>query len=382
MKRINKDILKENMKKRIAGDTDSGKVAGAAVCIMQNDMVLYRDFFGCSDAETKKPITESNLFRMASMTKPVTAVCILILEERGLLKISDPISKYLPGFKNMFVGRMDNGKVCMTEKAEKEITIEMILSHKSGIGTGETGIAQLAKMTEQDKYSLETAVRFYEDTFLAFQPGQAEGYSGVAGFDVLARIAEIRSGMPFAEFAKENIFIPLKMNDTTFTPSEEQWGRMVKMSDFSDGKAVNAPMPQCVFNDFPATYACGGAGLVSSLDDYVKFAQMLLHGGIYDGVRVFSEESVQKMRTPNPPLDLSQINEVWGLGVRVNKDKFYKRLPEGTFGWSGAYGTHFFVDAENKITAVYMKNSWFDGGSGAVTAANFEEDVYSALSDI
>lgn len=376
---LNKDILGLNIEKRINGDISDGKIAGAAVCVTQGGKTLYRNFFGSSDAEKQKPLDETNLFRMASMTKPITAVCILILEEKGKLKTSDKISEYISGFKNMNVGRFDGNNVCIGEKAKNEITIDMLLSHKSGLGSGEISDRQMSDRSEKDKYSLETAINYYENMLLDFQPGEKEQYSPVAGFDVLARIVEICSGMAFADFAAENIFKPLKMNDTTFVPDELQWEKIVKMSDFSDGKAFNAPMPKCVFANFPKTYTCGGAGLVSSLDDYTKFAQMLLSNGTYGGAKVLTEESVNKMHTPNLPTDLTQINEIWGLGVRVNKDMFYKRLPKGTYGWSGAYGTHFFVDTENKITAVYMKNSWFDGGSGATTAANFEEDVYSAL---
>lgn len=379
MKILNKNILEKNIEERINSDITQGKIAGASVCVIQNQKEIYRNFFGYSNCETKTLLTEKNLFRMASMTKPVTAVCIYILAEKNLLKISDPISKYLPSFKNLNVGFLNGGKVCAGEKAKKEITIEMILSHKSGIGSGALSDKQMLNMTKEDKYSLKTAVCYYENMLLDFQPGEYERYSPVVGFDILARIVEIVSGMTFSEFTKENIFEPLKMYDTTFVPSQQQWDRIVEMSDFDGKKSFNANMPKCIFSDFPATYTCGGAGMVSSLDDYVKFAQMLFKNGTYNGIRVLSKESVENIRTPKLPTNTTQIGEIWGSGVRVNKNGFYKNLPNGVFGWSGAYGTHFFVDVENKIVAVYMKNSRFDGGSGAITASNFEKDVYNAL---
>lgn len=379
MKQLDKDILGLKIEKRINEDVTEGKVAGAAVHVVQDGEILYRNFFGFSDVEKQTKLNEQNLFRMASMTKPVTAACILILEEKGLLKVTDKVSKYIPGFENMYVGSSDGETICAGEKAEKEITIEMLLSHKSGLGSGAISDKLMSEMTQTDRYSLETVVNYYKNMLLDFQPGRREFYSGIAGFDVLARIVEIQSGKSFSEFAEENIFKPLQMNNTTFTPNEEQWKKIVKMSNYTDGKAVNAPMPKSIFANFPKTYTCGGAGLVSSLDDYAKFAQMLLLNGTNGKVRVLSEESINKLHTPNLPDDLTKGYEVWGFGVRVNKNMRYSRLEEGAYGWSGAYGTHFFVDIENKITAVYMKNSWFDGGSGAITAANFEEDVYSAL---
>lgn len=379
MKQFDKSSLKFNIEKRINDDIIKGKIVGAAVCVTQDGNTLYRNFFGYSDVEKRKPLSENNLFRMASMTKPITAACILILEEKGRLKLSDKISKYIPGFKDMSIGHLDGEKICRGEKAKQEITIEMLLSHRSGLGSGEMSDKLMSRRTEKDKYSLETATKYYEGMLLDFQPGENERYSAVAGFDVLARIVELRSGTSFANFADENLFKPLKMDDTTFTPNEHQWERIVKMSNFSGEKAVNASIPKCVFADYPKTYTCGGAGLVSSLDDYTRFAQMLLLNGTYGDERILSKKSVDKMRTPHLPTSATQTGEVWGLGVRVNKNMRYERLAEGSFGWSGAYGTHFFVDTENKMTAVYMKNSLFDGGSGAVTAANFEQDVYSAL---
>lgn len=380
MKLLDKKILEEKLQSRIGEDVESGRVGGAAVCVMQNGEVVYKNCFGYKDAETKEQLTDGVLYRMASMTKPITAVCIMILAEKGKLSITDPVSKYFPDFAHMNIGELsENGELRIKCEATRQITIENLLSHTSGLMCREIGDAQAAQMTAADKKNLETAVKFYENVMLDFEPGEKDWYSPVAAFDVLARIIEIVSGMKFADFARENIFAPLGMDNTTFTPSEEAWGKMIKMSDFKDGKAVNADVPKCVFADFPASYTCGGAGVVSCLKDYSKFAQMLLNEGEYGDVRILSGESVKEMQIPRPIFGDFPRCEIWGLGVRVNKNGFYKSLPEGAYGWSGAYGTHFWVDIENKITAVYMKNSRYDGGSGAKTAANFEKDVYAAL---
>lgn len=150
--------------------------------------------------------------------------------------------------------------------------------------------------------------------------------------------------------------------------------------DKIDGTGAVYPMkPGCVFDETPCTHFLGGAGLISSLDDYIRFAQMLLRGGEINGNRILSENTVKFMSEPQVPESIMHGNERWGLGMRVITSDEYKYLPKGTFGWSGAYGTHFWVDPVNGITAVYMKNSVYDGGSGAITAANFEKDVFNSL---
>lgn len=380
MKKLDTDLLSVNLQKRISADVESGKIGGAAVCVMQNGKVAYKNYFGYSNVETGQKMCDNALFRMASMTKPITTAAVMILVEHGLLRLNEPISKYLPGFENMNIGTVnENGDAVILKKAERQITAEMLLSHSSGLGCCNTYAAQNKKMTPADKLNLETAVKYHENTLLDFEPGERECYSPTAAFDVLARIIEIISGMKFADFVKTNILSPLGMDNTTFTPTEEQWANIVAMHDFKDGKAINADMPKCCFADFPSTYTCGGAGIISSLDDYSKFAEMLLADGTYNNNVILSAKSVAEMRTPRIPWGNCRAYELWGLGVRVNKNAFYKSLPDGAYGWSGAYGTHFVVDTENKITAVYMKNSFYDGGSGAVTAANFEKDIYAAV---
>ena len=168
------------------------------------------------------------------------------------------------------------------------------------------------------------------------------------------------------------------MKDTTFVPSEEQWARMIKMHDLVDGKAVEGFIPKgYVSRDIPCTNYLGGGGLVSTLGDYWNFAEMLLGGGVFKGRRVISEESVRALSSPQIPEELQPGVARWGLAMRVVVGEH--RRPVGSYGWSGAYGTHFWVDPENKITAVYMKNSFYDGGSGAKTSAEFEKDVYASF---
>ena len=170
------------------------------------------------------------------------------------------------------------------------------------------------------------------------------------------------------------------MYDTTFTPTQEQWGRLIPMHRKANGQNALVGMPiGCVFEDYPAAHHLGGAGLVSSLDDYMKFATMLLNNGAYKGKCILQTASIMEMATPQLSEAVQPGTERWGLGMRVIADEAYQRLPAGAYGWSGAYGTHFWIDPVNKIAAVYMRNSKDAGGSGAATAANFEQDVCNSL---
>ena len=170
------------------------------------------------------------------------------------------------------------------------------------------------------------------------------------------------------------------MVDTTFAPSEEQWQRVVGMHNYVDGKGVTAPtVPGCVLDNCPVTHPLGGSGLISTLDDYIKFAQMLLCKGMAPGGRVLDEKWIDEMRKPQLPKEMMSENVNQGLGVRVITGDGYPWLPDGTYGWSGAYGTHYWVDPVNEITAIYLKNSHYDGGSGALTGKHFEEDVFLSI---
>lgn len=346
MRIIDQEKLKQRIEATLREDMESGKVGGAALTVRQSGKVVYQGCFG-------ENVTEKTVFRLASMTKPVTAVAVLVLMDRGLVGLHDPVEKFLPGFKG------------------SGITVFHLLTHSSGLGSGELGTQQHDNRPRESGESLAAAVAYYETLPLAFEPGTAPDYSPIFGFDVLARIVEVVSGMDYAGFLKKEIFDPLGMADTTFAPSSEQWSRMIPMHDRADGKSVTVSMPEnCIFADFPVTYCAGGAALASTLEDYGKFAEMLVNRG----GNVLSAEAVAAMG--------SRQYEFWGLGVRTAyDDAVFAPLPKGCFGWSGAYGTHFWVDPANEITAVYMKNSLYDGGSGAVTAYQFEKDVYSAAKE-
>ena len=344
MRVLNKEKLARTIEATLRSDMESCKVGAAAMVVRQRGEIVYRGFFGDN-------VTEKTLFRLASMTKPITAVAIMRLVDKGLVKVDEPIETYLPGF------------------AGSGITVKHLLTHSSGLGSRELGNEQHEKRPQGSADSLAAAIAYYETLPLAFEPGTTQDYSPIFGFDVLARIAEVVSGVPYDRFLQQEIFAPLGMEDTTFDPNEEQWSRMISMHNRVDEKNVTVPMPEkCIFENFSPSYCAGGAALAGTLEDYGKFAEMLLN----KGGNLLSAETVKAMGT--------QQYDIWGLGMRAAfDDEVFAPLPKGCFGWSGAYGTHFWVDPANQITAVYMKNSYYDGGSGAITAHQFEIDVYASM---
>ena len=376
MRVVDKEILAYNIETRMKKDFEENNVSGVSLIVKQSGKVVYKNHFGTTSPENNIPVTDTTMFRLASMTKPVTGVAIMILVDRGLLSIDDEVEKYLPQFSSVFMLDENGNKVSVDEK----ITVKHLLTHTSGIGSGPAWVRASKIANRNDKSTIDNFVSFISQQPLSYIPGSASEYSGVAAFTLLTAIIEKLSGKDAESFFRDEIFIPCGMTDTTFAPSDEQWDRIIAKYDKKDGKGIIGTTSKgCVFGDYPPTNPLGGAGLVSTLDDYTKFADMLYNKGVANGRRIISEQSFEIFSTPQISEKVKPGNQRWGLSVRVITDASYKRLPVGAFGWSGAYGTHFWIDPENEIVAVYMKNSNYDGGSGAVTASNFEKDVMSAL---
>lgn len=372
MKKINGKILRENISRRNESLINAGHIGSSEVIIMQNGETLLHESYGCD---------KGRVYRLASMTKPVTAAAVLSEVQRGRLSLDDKVSEYISGFTDMYVGQLDeSGHVRPKEKANREITVSMLLNHTSGMMSDAVGIgmAQEAAMDDSDRYDLESTVKFYKHSYLSFQPGESAFYSPVAAFNIAARIVEITSGMPFNKYVEKYITEPLGISDMTFVPAEEQWTRMAPMHTFDGSKTGIDNMPRVIFDGCPLTCFCGGAGLAGTAEAYSAFAEMLLNEGSYSGREILKPEMVSLLKKPYVPMGGNpEDSQWWGLGVRVIvKDSI---IPAGSFGWSGAYGTHFWADPANRVTAVYMKNSRYDGGSGAQTAVWFEQDVVNSF---
>lgn len=378
--KLNVKLLSERIKNRAENDIKENNISGVSLAVINTKETLYKAHFGTLSAEDDKPLDDNTLFRIASMTKPITAVAVMVLFDKGLIEIDDPIEKYLPQFKDRYIAEMGNGKAVKVRKAETALTVKCLLTHTAGILSGDSEAYYTNNLSGEVNKTLKETVDYYSTVGLGFEPYSKEQYSPTTAFDVLARIIEVISGIDYAKFVKKNITEPCGMPDTTFTPTEEQWQRVIPMHEKANGKSGVYEMPEnCVFGNVPTTHPLGGAGLVSSLKDYTAFARMLLNKGRISGNRIISEKAVKLISTPQVPESIMPGIVRWGLGVRVITSEKYRYLPVGTFGWSGSYGTHFWIDPVNNIAAVYMKNSIFDGGSGAVTASNFEKDIFNSF---
>lgn len=362
MKTINFDLLKKNIEKRAKENIEAYDLTDAVIGVYQNGNE-YTGIFGDADRDS--------LFRLASMTKPVTAVAAGIAVSKGIFSPEDEISKYLKGFKDMPIHDSDK---------RGNPTIAQILSHSSGICSSEKSTAEI-RFGESGKHtSLADVEAFYSNEPLDFLPGKAQFYSATVALDLICRIIEKAEDMPYEDWAKKHIFEPCRMKDTTYVPTEEQWKRTVNVSGKKDGKPfVHEEYRRCLFPGGPDRHYCGTAGLASTYDDYMNFAKMLLAGGSFDGKQIVPRSWVKEMSKKQLPPEVMPDPVVWGYGVRVITGDDYNNLPTGCYGWSGAFGSHFWVDPVNGITAVYMKNCTNDGGAGALTAWNFETDVYASI---
>jgi len=378
--KIDSQKLAQSMQVASEARIEAGTLSGAHCIVMQNGEVMLDETYGY-DGVGGETLSKDAVYRIASMTKPVTAVAMLIEQDRGHLNIYDDLSKYLPEFSEMYLAKRDaagnviydeNGLIVKGEKATTSIKLYQLLSHYSGMG--EIDLAY----TGNENTTVKTASDFMATQALLYEPGTEYLYS-TSAFDVAARVIEKTSGMEFAEYLKVNIFDKLGMKDATFEPNEDQWSRMVRIHNMKDGIAYNQEQKSgSVYDNFPCTYHAAGAGLASTAADFEKFAQMLLNEGVGDnGARILSKKAVELMHTP---IDDDQRGYYyrWGLSVRIIV-KEGRTLPVGSYYWSGAYGSHFWIDPENRITAVYMKNSEYDGGAGNKSANEFEANVIASI---
>ena len=385
MRRLNIEKLQKNLIKRNENDVARGTITCSQIIVNQCGKRVYQAEFG-TNGVGGAPLAHNATFRIASMTKPVTAFAVLLEVERGRLDLQAPITRYLQGYEKLPIARLVDGELQTTGINKTPIRVFHLLSHTSGIEMGDIIEAVTAKMEESQRRTLQDVVAHFADKPVFFETGTSQSYGPHVALDIAARIVEIVSGKDFNSYVKENIADVIGMQDTTFMPTEEQWSRMVKMHRLDEnGKAIDAPEDHThIYGSHPLTYFSGGAGLMSTAEDYSLFAETLLNGGVApNGRRVIGEEFLRQMYTPHCPLEFmdsgsQSVGVTWGLGVRLfTQDS--GNLPKGSFGWSGAYGSHFWVDPVNKITAIYMKNSQSNIGDGAKTIENFETDIMDSL---
>ena len=350
---------------------DAHDISGAVTVVARRGRLVHLESHGLMDIEANKPMPKDALFWIASMSKPITGVAILMLMEEGKVRLTDPVSKFIPEFRGMKVAVIEERPAgrgaaaagttpaplqFYTLPAIRDITIQDLLSHVSGlVSGGPASAAEAAKIARKPGETLADYIPRLGATPLDFQPGSRWSYSPGAGFETLGRIVEIVSGQPFDRFLKQRIFDPLGMKDISFHPSQDRLPRIAEMYHRADNALTKVDTSARLSN---TTYFSGAGGLMTDAEDYLQFAQMLLNGGQLNGKRLLSPKTVELMSSVFAPDTLPgrPKGRGFGLSVQVISDPIAAntRISAGSYGWDGAFGTHFWVDPKEKLVGILM----------------------------
>jgi CubicO group peptidase (beta-lactamase class C family) len=374
---------------------DDNQIGGAVVLILRDGRKVYERAVGWSDKDAGRKMTPDTVFRIASQTKALTSVGILLLAEEGRLLVTDPVSRFIPAYAKTTVAVRKEGSDIEIVPARRPITIRDLLTHTAGISYGmephmralyeAKGLGPAAGngwyTADKDEPICDTMERLASLPFAA-QPGESwvYGYST----DILGCVVERVSGMPLDEFIRTRITDPLGLKDTRFFLRPEQRERLaVVYSSGPDGKMVRAPeggRGQGWYVDGPRRSFAGGAGLLSTARDYARFLEMIRNGGALDGVRILSPRSVRLMTTNQVGTLHSTTGLGWGFGFETT-DRYGANGMDapGAFGWGGAYGSYYRVDPESRITMVLMIQQM---PNATDIARKFPLMVYQSLMDL
>jgi CubicO group peptidase (beta-lactamase class C family) len=339
----------------------SNDVSGAVTLVARNGRIARLQAQGLMDIEAKTPMRRDAIFRIASMTKPVTTVAILMLVEEGRLQFSDPVSKFIPEFKNQKVEAPNAAGGVVP--ATREVTIRDILTHTSGVGSNGRDWPPAVQLLES-RTNETTIAQFIPRVAalpLNFQPGSEWRYSNFLAFETLGRVVEIVSGQTYDEFLRRRIFEPLGMKDTGFTvqASPERRARMATFYRKGENGLFKSPD---TFNPTLARskYLSGSGGLASTAEDYLKFAQMTLNMGELNGKRLLTRQSMELMTSNQSGALYTKPGYGFGLGVEVLQNPAQARSlsAAGAYGWTGAVGTFYWVDPQRQLIGILMIQTW------------------------
>ncbi|MEL6923901.1 MAG: serine hydrolase domain-containing protein [Bacteroidota bacterium] len=376
-----------------------GEVPGIVALIARKGKIVYHKAFGQADNTSNRELKKDDIFRIASQTKAITSTAVMMLWEEGHFRLDDPISKWIPEFKNPKVlsSHIFSDGTYMTKPANKEITIRHLLTHTSGIGygmiDGDERMRQIYKeagIVDAFATGSETIgenIKKLAALPLHHHPGEAFTYS--EGLDVLGYFIEIISGMPFDQFLKTRLFEPLGMNDTYFYLPRGKAARLVTVQMPKDGAWVKYPGREDYYDaDYPIkgskTFFSGGAGLSSTAEDYATFLQMYLNGGELNGIRILSRTTVQSIMG-------NHVKDFWGgadgakhygLAFGVVRPAGQDQGGEGsigTFDWGGYFNTQYFADPKEEIIGILMKQTRYQ--SKDQTAWKFRLMTGAAIDD-
>ncbi len=343
---------------------DEGRIAGAVGMVLRHGKLAYVDAWGMRDITAGDTMEEDDLFKICSMSKPVTSVAVMTLYEEGLFFLSDPIGRYLPELANLRVANLAEasaGQEIPTERARRPVTIHDLLRHTSGFTYGDLSNTVVDGVYREQEIlyqpTLEDMVARLGEIPLVYQPGTQWHYSVSA--DVLGRLVEVLSGQTFDAFLRERIFGPLGMADTGFLVPGSKRDRVAPTYGHSGPDLTLGPGDTSICA-LPPTLFSGGAGLVSTAQDYARFAQMLLNGGELDGARILGRKTIELMTVDHleegMPTGFLSPGWSFGLGFTVKTEAGMDGLPSsvGEYNWIGIQGTSFWVDPEEDLVGVFM----------------------------
>ena len=374
----------ERIASAIQKSMDDGRIAGGVSLVARHGKIAYFKAVGNADRDAKKPMRTDSIFRICSMSKPLTSVAVMMLYEEGRFTLNEPVSDFLPEFKNMKVldppwPQDKTSPPGALVDAKRPITIFHLLTHTSGLTYGGARLSKAyrdAGVTTglvQQEGTIAEGVKKMASVPLLFQPGDVWEYS--LADDVLGRLVEVVSGMPFDKFLEERLFKPLGMKDTCFFLPEEKvarlataytyypekglqpilYGQVVKEGEFDSGYSADYPYRG------PRTYFSGGGGLCSTAEDYYRFCQMMLNGGELNGVRIISRKSVELMSQNHVQ---GKRDDGYGLGFGdISEPKQLTELGSvGAYHWGGFYYTTFVIDPKEDLIAIFMGQLHPTGG--------------------
>jgi CubicO group peptidase (beta-lactamase class C family) len=353
---------------------ENQEVPGAVALVARQGKIVYYKAFGMAENETARTLERDDIFRIASQTKAITSTAVMMLWEEGKFRLDDPISTYIPEFKEPGVLDTfnDEDSSFTTIPAEREITIRHLITHTSGIGYGMIDsderfrkIYQKAGVTDlftTEPITIEESVKKLAKLPLHHHPGERYTYS--EGLDVLGYFIELMSGMPLDQFFRTRIFDPLGMDDTWFYLPEPKHGRLVPVQTMIEGEWRKFPAPSFYDPDYPIkgarAFFSGGAGLCSTAKDYATFLQMYLNHGELNGIRLLSRTTVRTILTNQIGELRGASGEDYGLAFGIINqlgEATGGRGSAGTFNWGGYFNTQYFADPEEQLIGILMKQT-------------------------
>lgn len=340
------------------------RIPGVDCVVYQNGKQLYRHSSGYADIESKRKVSENDLFFLYSCSKPIVCTAALRLYEKNKFSMDMPLYDFIPEFRNMHIAQKDKDGNEYYVKAKNPILIKHLFSMTAGLSynIGADSIVDEKKKTNGKCPTLDTVRRIAEIP-LHYEPGTSWEYS--FGHDVLGGLIEAVSGMKLRDYIKQNIFEPLSMNDSTFHISESMLPRMYSQYSWNEERQEPQKIDLVNCYELGYEYDSGGAGIISSVNDYIKFADMMSNKGLAaNGERIISEKTVDLMRTPVTEKEITEYcrwpgleGYKYGYGVRVmcNPERGNSYSPKGEFGWCGWAGCYTVFDPENRLSLFYSQ---------------------------